>query len=91
MMKGNGHRPMPSVDMDFYQFLKERLEYVTGFYEAVVTPFEERKRLINGNLEPYRQVGRLADFLDSLSVLLVTSGETPQQVREALGADRDRV
>jgi hypothetical protein len=41
------------IGSDFYEQLKDRLRYIRQFYEAVVSQFEERKRMINENLEPY--------------------------------------
>jgi hypothetical protein len=41
------------LQSDFYEHLKSKLEYIERFYDTVVFSFEERKRLIDGNLEPY--------------------------------------
>lgn len=58
-----------------------------------VDNLHERRSTLAMSSEEFRAVGhelvnRVADFLDSLSMRPVTSRETPQQVRQALGAER---
>ncbi len=45
------HIFFPNVDI--FELLKDRLVFISNFYDRAVTPFEEQKRLISGNLEPF--------------------------------------
>src|ERR1017187_2548290 len=52
-MNSEDCRPVLGIDSDFYEVLKDRLEYIERFYDAVASQFEERKRSIEENREPY--------------------------------------
>lgn len=53
MTQPNSDKPILGIDSDFYEFLKDRLEYIERFFDAVVSPLEECKRSIDENCEPY--------------------------------------
>jgi len=53
VIQPSSDKPVFGIELDFYEFLKDRLEYIERFFDAVVSPLEERKRSIDEHREPY--------------------------------------